>query len=327
MWMPTFSIIVPVYKTEKYLEKCIDSILKQTYEDFELILVDDGSPDKCPFICDEYKKKDSRIKVLHKKNGGASSARNQGLCMAMGKYIWFVDSDDYIEPDALQELSDFQQEIGAGLCVFNAKSDEIDRLDDINKFFDQYYFTYELGFEPWNKIYRREIIQKYNLEFDVQETIGEDLLFNIQYYKAIFNTLPVTIVLKKETYYQYVDREGSAMNTALKTRIYQQLRLFDKIEDNLSGKLKEENIAYLFFIHLISGIGQSKQSGLSCFEFSQIDFEKYRNWINKFKLIQNKFWANENASQFGKIRIQLFVWLMKRKKFMLAGKLMGLINC
>ncbi len=83
MWMPTFSIIVPVYKTEKYLEKCIDSILKQTYEDFELILVDDGSPDKCPFICDEYNKKDSRIKVLHKKNGGVSSARNQGLCMAM----------------------------------------------------------------------------------------------------------------------------------------------------------------------------------------------------------------------------------------------------
>ena len=106
------------------------------------------------------KKKDSRIKVLHKKNGGVSSARNQGLCMAMGKYIWFVDSDDYIEPDALQELSDFQQEIGAGLCVFNAKSDEIDRLDDINKFFDQYYFTYELGFEPWNKIYRREIYSK-----------------------------------------------------------------------------------------------------------------------------------------------------------------------
>lgn len=322
--MPTFSIIVPIYKTEEYLEKCIDSILKQTYKDFELILVDDGSPDKCPFICDEYKKKDFRIKVLHKKNGGVSSARNQGLCMATGEYIWFVDSDDYIEPDALQKLNEVQQKPGADLCVFNSKLEEIECLDSINNFFNQYYFTYKLGFEPWNKIYRREIIQKYNLEFDTQETIGEDLLFNIQYYKAIFDIVPVTVSLKRDVYYQYVDREGSAMNTAFKTRICQQLRLFDKIEETLRNVLEEKKLIYLFFMHLISGIGQSKQGGLSCLEFSKIDFRKYRNWINKFKVIQNKFFANENASRLGRIRIQLFVWLMTNKKYKLAGKVMGL---
>lgn len=93
--MPLFSIIVPVYNVEKYINKCVDSILSQTFEDFELILVDDGSPDNCPAICDNYAEKDSRVKVIHKQNGGASSARNTGLCSEKGKYILFLDSDDY----------------------------------------------------------------------------------------------------------------------------------------------------------------------------------------------------------------------------------------
>ena len=95
--MPLFSIIVPVYKAEKYISECVDSVLAQTFEDFELILADDGSPDRCHEICDEYAKKDSRIKVIHKNNGGASSARNSGIDAACGEYIIFLDSDDYWE--------------------------------------------------------------------------------------------------------------------------------------------------------------------------------------------------------------------------------------
>ena len=96
---PKISIIVPVYKVELYLEKCINSILNQTFKDFELILVDDGSPDRCGEICDEYAKKDNRIVVVHKENGGQASARNVGLDIARGDYIGFVDSDDWIERD------------------------------------------------------------------------------------------------------------------------------------------------------------------------------------------------------------------------------------
>lgn len=96
--MPEISIIVPVYNVEKYLEQCIDSILTQTFEDFELILVDDGSPDKCPEICDEYAQKDDRVRVIHKENGGVSSARNAGMKLACGEYILFCDSDDYVSP-------------------------------------------------------------------------------------------------------------------------------------------------------------------------------------------------------------------------------------
>ena len=96
--MPAISVIVPVYKVEKYLDRCIESILNQTFKDFEVILVDDGSPDRCPAMCDEWAKRDSRITVLHQKNGGASSARNAGLRVAQSEYIGFVDSDDWIEP-------------------------------------------------------------------------------------------------------------------------------------------------------------------------------------------------------------------------------------
>lgn len=98
------SIIVPIYNVEKYLERCVDSLVNQTYENIEIILVDDGSPDYCPQLCDEYAKKDSRIVVIHKKNGGLSDARNYGLCKASGEYILYVDSDDYIELDSCEKL-------------------------------------------------------------------------------------------------------------------------------------------------------------------------------------------------------------------------------
>lgn len=101
---PEISVIVPVYKVEKDLNKCIDSILLQTFKDFELILVDDGSPDKCGEICDKYEYEDNRIKVIHKENGGVSSARNAGIDIARGKYINFVDSDDWIERESLEVL-------------------------------------------------------------------------------------------------------------------------------------------------------------------------------------------------------------------------------
>ncbi|MBQ3396194.1 MAG: glycosyltransferase, partial [Synergistaceae bacterium] len=101
---PLISVIVPVYKVEKYLNRCINSIVNQTYWNLEIILVDDGSPDNCPLICDEWSKKDKRIRVLHKRNGGLSSARNAGLDIAKGEYISFIDSDDFILPEMFEEL-------------------------------------------------------------------------------------------------------------------------------------------------------------------------------------------------------------------------------
>lgn len=98
------SVIIPIYKVEQYLNRCVDSVINQTYSNLEIILVDDGSPDKCPQICDEYNKKDSRIKVIHKQNGGLSDARNVGIKLSSGKYITFIDSDDYVDSDYVEYL-------------------------------------------------------------------------------------------------------------------------------------------------------------------------------------------------------------------------------
>ena len=106
---PKISVIVPVYKVEEYLHRCIDSILSQSFTDFELILVDDGSPDNCGKICDEYAQKDSRVRVFHKPNGGVSSARNLGLDNANGEWIAFIDSDDYVDVDYLAELDSYSK--------------------------------------------------------------------------------------------------------------------------------------------------------------------------------------------------------------------------
>ena len=96
------SIIVPIYKVEEYLDECVESIINQTYSNIEIILVDDGSPDRCPQLCDEWAKKDNRIKVIHKENGGVSSARNAGITLSKGEWIWFVDSDDTAQINALE---------------------------------------------------------------------------------------------------------------------------------------------------------------------------------------------------------------------------------
>lgn len=117
--LPTISVIVPVYKVESYLCQCVDSILSQTFRDFELILVDDGSPDGCPSICDEYAHSDSHIRVVHKENGGVSSARNAGLNAAQGEYIAFVDPDDFIQEDMLQRLLEEIEQSRADMVMCN----------------------------------------------------------------------------------------------------------------------------------------------------------------------------------------------------------------
>ena len=117
---PKISIIVPIYKIERYLRQCIDSILAQTFTDYELLLIDDGSPDGCPAICDEYAEKDARIRVFHKQNGGVTSARNKGLDNAKGNWIIYIDGDDWIEPTYVEELYNaaINNEADIAICGF-----------------------------------------------------------------------------------------------------------------------------------------------------------------------------------------------------------------
>lgn len=133
--MPEISVIVPVYNAEKYLDRCMNSIVNQTYRDFELILVDDGSPDSCPKMCDEWTQKDARVRVVHKKNGGASSARNAGLAIAKGKWVFFSDSDDWIDNKALETLYGMVNEYGVSMAIggIQVVEENIDRNTALNE--------------------------------------------------------------------------------------------------------------------------------------------------------------------------------------------------
>lgn len=183
------SIIVPVYNTEKYLYRCIQSILAQTYTDFELLLINDGSTDFSGEICDKYAKIDSRVRVFHKENGGVSSVRNLGLDNAMGELVMFCDSDDYMKPDMCEVLCNTLQNKGADVVICGTEETgggywKPERDEDYTKveFFCNFgsLLQTELLSPPWNKIFKRSKI-KHCFAQDV--SFGEDLMFNLQYFE------------------------------------------------------------------------------------------------------------------------------------------------
>ena len=226
---PLLSIIVPVYDVENYLQKCIDSILAQTFTDFELILVDDGSPDNCPALCDAAAAKDARIRVLHQKNGGLSAARNAGLDVARGEWIGFVDSDDYIAPEMYETLYKAVQSTGADLALCDyVKVDETGALctqthvavpqksltgrELLQK---AYWTTVQIA---WNKLYHRSIFAQ--LRFAEGKLNEDTLLIAYAYEKA------EKIANIPDAMYLYRKVAGSIVNSKVT------LRNLDRVEAN-----------------------------------------------------------------------------------------------
>lgn len=216
--MPELSIIVPVYKVEKYLPRCIDSILAQTFGDFELILIDDGSPDGCGRICDEYAQKDKRIVVIHQKNMGVSAARNAGLDIARGRYIGFVDSDDWIEPRMYEVMMDAIRENGADMAVCGVRyADEdgkftrADRLSEgvytrARLLEDVFAMPNKLGGGCCNKVLDASKIA--SVRFKVGMTIAEDALYLFDCFMRIDGAVKIGDAL-----YNVYERCGSATRT------------------------------------------------------------------------------------------------------------------
>lgn len=235
---PKISIIVPVYKVEKYLHKCIDSILAQTFKDFELILVDDGSPDSCGKICDEYASKDERIVVIHKENGGQASARNKGIDIARGDFIGFVDSDDWIESDMYEILYDIcsnhncdiancsstiyfkdRTVINGGHPLIIHNRNEAMKTMLEGKLYDEV---------VWTKLIRRELLNEIRFNENI---IYEDTEFT---YRVIDKANRVGCIGKAK--YNYIKRDGSTMDNAIKdikidaTIIYDEMYEFFNIK-------------------------------------------------------------------------------------------------
>lgn len=216
--MPELSIIVPVYKVEKYLPRCIDSILVQTFGDFELILIDDGSPDGCGRICDEYARKDKRIVVIHQKNMGVSAARNAGLDIARGRYIGFVDSDDWIEPQMYEVMMDAIRENGADMAVCGVRYADEDgkftRADRLSEgvytrdglLEDVFAMPNRLGGGCCNKVFDASKIA--SVRFKVGMTIAEDALYLFDCFMRIDGAVKIGDAL-----YNVYERCGSATRT------------------------------------------------------------------------------------------------------------------
>ncbi len=189
------SVILPIYNGEKYLQKCIDSLLVQDYPDYEIILVDDGSLDRSGEICDKYSEKEPRIKTLHQKNSGASAARNAGLCIASGDYVTFVDSDDWVDSNYLSVLQSYMQEASMVVSSFiretdkrkettstslQCKSVQISYLDPVD--------AEESAIRPdgiggyiWSKLFDKKVINEFNIKFCEEIAFCEDQLFLIEY--------------------------------------------------------------------------------------------------------------------------------------------------
>ncbi len=231
------SVIVPMYNVEKYLCRCLDSLLSQTYEELEILLIDDGSPDASGKTADEYAKNDARIKVIHKKNGGLSDARNCGIENCTGEYLYIIDSDDYIERDAIQNMVNaavsnectlvmsgyFLDYANEGYSVdFEIPNEEVFRG---KKSLGEAIFAMEnLNFNVvWNKLYSADIIKSNNLRFAVDGMPGEDLLFNCAYMMCE----PSVALIKAKTYH-YMRQDEDSLAGKYRSNLYSQVLRFIK---------------------------------------------------------------------------------------------------
>ena len=244
-----YSVIIPVYNVEKYINRCLKSILSQRYNDLEIILIDNGSTDRSGSICDIYANEGANISVYHIENHGVGSARNFGLSKARGEFIYFVDSDDYLVGNLFAEFEDkltpdldllvfsyynsFEQEMTEKnrtkkILPYNGSYDKY----DFSKIFKDLFLS-DMLYTVWNKLYRREFLLENNLSFEQYE-LGEDVRFNLNAYRNVNK-----VYLSQDSYYVYViGRKGSAMSSYNPKRLQYQLQELELVD----SLLKDWNI-------------------------------------------------------------------------------------
>lgn len=230
---PTVSIIVPVYNAEDYIGRCIESIINQEYEDFELLLVDDGSTDSSGGICDQYREKDSRIRVIHKENTGVSDTRNTAIKQARGTYLQFLDSDDWMTPDATKLFVRAADTWKCDLVIadfYRVSGERLSQKGDIDedRVLTREEYAAHMMENPadfyygvlWNKLYRRDIIEKYQLHMDETISWCEDFMFNLEYilHAESFYALQTPV-------YYYVKRKGSLVSQSFSINQTIQMKL------------------------------------------------------------------------------------------------------
>lgn len=228
------SIIVPVYNAEMFLSDTITSLINQSYKNLEVLLIDDGSTDQSLALCKQYEQQDGRIKVFHKVNEGVSATRNYGIEKSSGKYLMFVDSDDYLESEAVETVVGLQAKYSVDLVIYGHKIVKEDqRVTYVNEFLFQYYtdeqeittqvipklIIDELLNHVWNKIYLARIIKENHIRFDEKLNLGEDLLFNFEYSREVHS-----LVLADDILYNYRKHSEDTLSTKLHSNKYEMLK-------------------------------------------------------------------------------------------------------
>ena len=289
--MELISVIVPVYNVEKYLSGCIESIVNQTYKNLEIILVDDGSPDRCGAICDEYAKKDERIKVIHKKNGGLSSARNAGIEISNGEYIAFVDSDDYIGRDMYEVLYNNIKKYNCdiSICNFLCVDENGKNIDSMNETMPvgdgvvdsksvlYYKFTetkYWYWVVAWNKLYKRNIFD--NIRFEDGKLHEDEFIAHHIYFSA------ENVACASDALYFYVQRTDSIMSKkySVKRLDYVEALLL-RLNFAIENEFPKDVILKYFNIYFYSLIRSRRKADLSDKEFKK----RYRELNKMYKKI------------------------------------------
>ena len=322
--MPKISVIVPVYNKKIYIEKCINSILNQTFVDFELIIINDGSTDGSDKICDKFKNIDSRIKVIHTKNNGVSNARNIGMENISGKYIQFIDCDDYIERDMFKELYSIMVSynpdlIVSGITKISYKSDNLQEIlpklsglknkkEILYTFAEEQHTTGLYGYIS-NKFINRESLLNLNLKFDNRLKVAEDL----DYYLGIYKYSNNIYIHRKSYYYYMLNNQNSSMQNLDRNYYLDQLKIILK-EKNL---LMENSILDFRIVDL------AITNFALCFIYANFSW----NYLNTKMMLGNIYEDNEiidsvtykNKNIFKKI----IVFLLKYKSNILTYGLLG----
>lgn len=268
------SIIVPVYNSEKYLRRCFDSIINQSYKDIEIIVIDDGSTDSSDKICKEYALIDNRINIVTMKNSGVSNARNKGLDMAKGEYIAFIDSDDTIDEKFIETMYNYCQKYNSKLCAVNVNYCYNDRVrrplhmetELINK--EEYYrlLLYNVKGFVCNKLYHRSLIN--NIRFDNEISICEDLLFNIKIASSIEN-----VIVVNEYLYNYFQNIDGTYNSNYNSKKISEIYAYNKIMELIYEDCPKVLLLYKYE-YLLMAINQKNK-----YKHSQYRNEKYYNII------------------------------------------------
>ncbi|MEH6954670.1 glycosyltransferase family 2 protein [Neobacillus drentensis] len=277
--LPKISVVIPVYNVENYLHRCVDSILNQTFQDFEIILVDDGSLDNSGQICDAYAQKDKRIKVIHKKNARVSAARNDGIKIAKGKYLSFIDSDDWIEPGMYQEMVNKVEELELDfiMCDYKKKSNNYEdkrtqpirggyySKDDIkNELFHCLIMFDQIEFPPtisnWVCLFNLKFLKRNNLYYDEDIHYCEDSILGS---KIIYHATSF-YYLKDHYYYNYFYNPASTTNTYNKNKWNAYLKINERLKIYF-GKTIEYDFTRQIKINMLyftlNTLGQLKYSG------------------------------------------------------------------